>query len=62
MRRILHLLIVMLYNYERPHSSVNHLPPGDQTIPIVGNRDSKEDIVCTTRLGGLLKNHSRRAA
>ena len=50
------------YNSERPHSSVNHLPPGDQTMPIVGNRDSKEDIVCTTRLGGLLKNHSRRAA
>jgi len=50
------------YNYERPHSSVNHLPPGDQTMPIVGNRDTEKDVICETRLGGLLKNYTRRAA
>ncbi|HBN79463.1 MAG TPA: hypothetical protein DD473_27310 [Planctomycetaceae bacterium] len=50
------------YNYERPHSSVNHLPPGDQTMPIVGNRDPGKDVVCEARLGGLLKNYTHRAA
>ena len=45
------------YNYERPHSPVNHLPPGDQTMPIVGNRDSEKEVVCTTRLSGLLKSY-----
>ncbi|HBN77037.1 MAG TPA: hypothetical protein DD473_14715 [Planctomycetaceae bacterium] len=42
------------YNYERPHSSVNHLPPGDQTMPIVRISDTIRIIVCTTRLSGLL--------
>ncbi|MBV09888.1 MAG: hypothetical protein CMN21_11805 [Rubinisphaera sp.] len=50
------------YNYERPHSSVNHLPPGDQTMQLLQNFDSTRDVVCTTRLGGLLKSYSRRAA
>ncbi|HBN74942.1 MAG TPA: hypothetical protein DD473_03790 [Planctomycetaceae bacterium] len=50
------------YNYERTHSSMNHLPPGDQTMPIVRISDSTRDVVCTTRLGGLLKNYTRRAA
>ena len=50
------------YYFERPHSSVNSLPPADQTIPALNKRDSTDDIVCTTKLGGLLKTYSRRAA
>ncbi|TWT61741.1 hypothetical protein Pan54_24780 [Rubinisphaera italica] len=42
------------YNYERPHTSVNHMPPGDQTVPIVRISDTIRNIVCTTRLAGLL--------
>ncbi|WP_339748766.1 integrase core domain-containing protein [uncultured Rubinisphaera sp.] len=50
------------YNYERPHSSVNYLPPGDQTMPNLPISESTRDVVCATRLGGLLKNYTRRAA
>ena len=50
------------YNYERPHWSVNHLPPGDQTMTILLISESTRDVVCTTRLGRLLKSYSRRAA
>jgi putative transposase len=50
------------YNSERPHSAMNHLPPDfaesqEQTAEI-----ASRDIVCTTRLGGLLKSYARRAA
>ena len=31
-------------------------------MPIAGNRDPEKDVVCETRLGGLLKSYSRRAA
>ncbi len=50
------------YNRERPHSAKNHLPP-DFVPP--GGRTSEiqpRDIVCTTRLGGILRSYERRAA
>ncbi|MCA8989952.1 MAG: integrase core domain-containing protein, partial [Planctomycetaceae bacterium] len=50
------------YNYERPHSHRNCLPPGDQTMPESPPRDAKRDVVQTTRLGRLLKTFSQRAA
>ncbi|HCS50013.1 hypothetical protein [uncultured Rubinisphaera sp.] len=50
------------YNYERPDSSKNDLPLGDQAMPFVRNRDAEKDVLCETRLAGLLKNYSHRVA
>jgi len=47
------------YNYERPHSEKNGLPSGDQREMAAGE---VVDVVCQTRLGGLLKSYSNRAA
>ncbi len=50
------------YNSERSHSSRDHLPPGWDKPPKVDNSAIPSEIVCTTRLGGLLNSYSRRAA
>ena len=50
------------YNTERPHSARDHLPPSWDLPPEPNNRVSPNEIVCTTRLGGLLKSYARRAA
>lgn len=50
------------YNHERPHSARDFLRPGCQSP--AGPRDSikLKDVVCESRLGGVLKSYSRRAA
>jgi len=50
------------YNTERSHSSRDHLPPGWDKPPDPNNTAQPSEIVCTTRLGGLLNSYSRRAA
>ena len=50
------------YNAERSHSAREHLPPGWDNPPKVDNTAVPSEIVCTTRLGGLLNSYSRRAA
>lgn len=50
------------YNAERSHSSRDHLPPGWDKPPNVDNTAIASEIVCSSRLGGLLKSYSRRAA
>jgi putative transposase len=50
------------YNAERPHSKRDHLPPGWDKPPNANNTATSSEIVCTTRLGGLLNSYSRRAA
>ena len=50
------------YNAERSHSRRDYLPPGWYKPPQVDNTATPSEIVCTTRLGGLLNSYSRRAA
>ena len=50
------------YNNQRPHSARDHLPPGWDDPPTPNNTAPPCEIVCTTRLGGLLKFYARRAA
>ena len=50
------------YNTERSHSARDHLPPGWDKPPQVDNTATPSEIVCTTRLGGLLNSYARRAA
>ncbi|RLS57944.1 MAG: hypothetical protein DWH91_03410, partial [Planctomycetota bacterium] len=50
------------YNGERPHSSRDHLPPASEKPPDPQVSLKISEVVCTTRLGGLLKSYSRRAA
>jgi len=50
------------YNYERPHSSRDHLPPGCESPPAEWATVKLNDVVCETRLGGALKSYWRRAA
>ncbi len=50
------------YNNRRSHSSRDHLPPSWDKPPPVDNTANPSEIVCTTRLGGLLNSYSRRAA
>jgi putative transposase len=50
------------YNRERPHEARGHLPP-DFTPPDGRTAEiTSRDILCTTRLGGLLRSYERRAA
>jgi hypothetical protein len=50
------------YNRERPHAAKDHLPP-DFDPPVDRSQQiTPRDIVCTTRLGGLLRSYERRAA
>ncbi len=50
------------YNKERPHSARDHLPPACEKPPGPETTLKMSEVVCTTRLGGLLKSYSRRAA
>ena len=50
------------YNKERPHSARDHLPPACEKRPDPRTTLKMSEVVCTTRLGGLLKSYSRRAA
>lgn len=50
------------YNAERPHEFRDHLPPACEKPPEPSETIRARDVVCTTRLGGLLKSYSRRAA
>ena len=50
------------YNSERSHSARDYLPPGWDKPPEPNNTVLQNEIVCTTRLGGLLKSYARRAA
>ena len=63
-RHLNHILVTTQdwYNSDRSHSSRDHLPPGWDKPPEPNNTASPSEIVCTTRLGGLLNSYSRRAA
>ena len=50
------------YNRERPHEGRGHLPPDCERPPESVIMVQARDVVCTTRLGGLLKHYSTRAA
>ena len=50
------------YNRERPHEARDHLPPECEVEPDIAETISMRDVVCSTRLGGLLRSYSRRAA
>lgn len=50
------------YNYERPHSARDNLPPGCESPPAEWDPVKLNDVVCETRLGGALKTYWRRAA
>lgn len=50
------------YNFERSHSSRDHLPPAMEKEPELATTIKMADVACETRLGGLLKHYWRRAA
>jgi putative transposase len=50
------------YNRERPHTARGHLPPGMEQPLLVNEAVRLNDIVYSSRLGGLLKHNERRAA
>jgi len=50
------------YNEERPHSARDHLPPEFTTAPDELAAVRIDDIVCTSKLGGVVNSYSRRAA
>jgi len=50
------------YNGERCHSARQHLPPKWDKPPDPQSSVALKDIVCTSRLGGLLRSYSRKAA
>jgi len=50
------------YNEERPHSSRDHLPPDFTAPPSEVTTVRLSNIVCTTKLGGVIRSYSRRAA
>lgn len=50
------------YNTQRGHSARKDLPPAWEKEPQEAKTIKLSDVVCTTRLGGLLKSYSRRAA
>ncbi|GDX94304.1 hypothetical protein LBMAG46_43140 [Planctomycetia bacterium] len=50
------------YNEERPHSSRDHLPPNFTAPPEEATTIRVSDIVCTSKLGGVIHSCSRRAA
>jgi len=50
------------YNEERPHSSRDHLPPDFTAPPEEVSSLRLNDIVCTSKLGGVIHSYSRRAA
>lgn len=50
------------YNRERGHSARDNLPPDWRSEPEELKTIKLSDVICTTRLGGLLKSYARRAA
>jgi putative transposase len=50
------------YNRERPHQGPGHLPPDGEKPPETNDAIRPNDVVCSSRLGGLLKHYERRAA
>lgn len=50
------------YNEERPHSARDHLPPDFRAAPEDNSVVRVNDIVCTSKLGGVIHSYSRRAA
>ncbi len=50
------------YNHLRPHSARDYLPPGCKSHPEPRSTIRINDVVCETRLGGVLKSYSRRSA
>jgi len=50
------------YNEERPHQARGHLPPSMETPPASNETVRLNDVVYSSRLGGLLKHYERRAA
>ena len=50
------------YNDERPHSSRNHLPPDFAATSEEVTSIRVSDIVCTSKLGGVIQSCSRRVA
>ena len=50
------------YNEERPHSAREHLPPDFTAAPDEVTSIRTSDIVCTSKLGGVIQSYSRRAA
>ena len=53
---------VLWYNTERGHSARDNVPPAWEAPPEEVHTIKRSDVVCTTRLGGLLKHYARRAA
>ena len=49
------------YNFDRPHSARDHLPPGCESPPAEWATVKLNDVVCETRLGGALKSYWQRA-
>jgi len=50
------------YNTERGHSARDNVPPAWDAPPEEVQTIRRSEVVCTTRLGGLLKHYARRAA
>jgi putative transposase len=50
------------YNHKRPHSARDFLAPGCESPPEPRDAIRLNDVVCETRLGGVLKSYSCRAA
>ena len=49
------------YNRERPHEARGHLPPGMETPPASNETVRLNDIIYSSRLGGLLNDYWRAA-
>lgn len=50
------------YNFDRPHSAQDFLPPGCESPPAPRDTIRLNDVVCEPRLGGVLKSYRYRAA
>lgn len=50
------------FNGERPHSARGHLPPVWKATSEKDSTVRPSDVVCSSRLGGLLNSYCRRAA
>lgn len=50
------------YNHERPHSARDFLPPACDSHPEPRDTIKSNDVVCETRLGGVLKSYRCWAA
>lgn len=50
------------HSEEQPHSAGDHLPPAFVSRPDDCQAVRRNEIVCTSRLGGMIHSYSRRAA